>query len=377
MLSYLKFSPCVRVTAVALAMAGTPCLANPVTEVFLPRYQAGLLAADEPFSDIAVRNETTVGNQTDGEVWLAGRTSLWRWNIGEQALRRYLLIEETKSNSVAGKKPSLARILVEVSGGLLVASGEGLFEIDPGSGKILRYPLPEGIDAETTGLYGMGDRVAWTTKTHWIHLDRYGKRLQAIPLPQPAKGAELVLWSPLSRSLWVARGQSLANTKVVATTRSEGSGSGLKPAPKTTPEPESRQVWLAKSPLAGIAASGGSVFGWTGDTVARFADSGEFRPLETIKVASSRKLSNFSAQLNAHAYLFTDGTLEVYDLLRKQRLDYHLPLPVGRDAGLVSRMMLSGPEGRAQLVVLVAGKPRVFSLAKDLSLSTNPTKLEK
>jgi hypothetical protein len=224
----------------------------------------------------------------------------------------------------------------------------------------------------------MGDRGAWTTSTHWIHLDRYGKRLQAVPLPQPVKGSELVLWSPLSRSIWFARGQSLVNTKVVSAARSGSENPASKPAPAATAAPAApRQVWLAKSPLAGIAASGGSIFAWTGDTVARFMDSGEFRPLETISVATPRKLSAFSAQLNSHAYLFTDGTLEVYDLLRKQRLSYHLPLPVGRDASLVSRILLSGPEGRAQVVALVAGKPRVFSLAKDLSLSTNPTKLEK
>ncbi len=364
--------------------------ANPVTEVFLPRYQAEQLIADEPFADIAVRNETTVGNQTDGEVWLAGRTSLWRWNTGEQALRRYLLIDDTVSppvknpgpskKSSPSKQPSLARILVEVSGGLLVASTEGLFEIDPSSGKILRYPLPEGVDGDTKGLSGIGDRVVWTTRSHWIHLDRYGKRLQAVSLPPAVKGADLVLWSPMSRSIWFARGQSLANTKVVSSNSPERLRLAPKPASalnSSASTSDARQLWLAQSPLIGLAASGGSIFAWTGDEVSRFSDLEEFRPLEKIKVASSRKLSNFSGQLNTHSYLFTDGTLEVYDLFRKQRFAYHLPLPVGKDAGLVSRILLSGPEGRAQVVALVAGKPRVFSLAKDLSLLTNPTKLEK
>ncbi|MEY4629983.1 MAG: hypothetical protein RIQ81_103 [Pseudomonadota bacterium] len=350
--------------------------ASSVSEVFLPRYQADQLAADEPFSDLAVRSDTTVGNQVFGEVWLAGRTSLWRWNIGDQSVRRYRLIDaqENSGRTPVKDAPRLDRILVEVSGGLLVASGDGLFEVEPESGRILRYPLPERLQRPvTTGLFGFGDRIVWTTRGHWIHLDRYGKRLQSLPLPSAAEGADKVLWSPMSRSLWLARGQTLSNTPVVAPTKKD-EASGAAGVPRV---PAARQVWLAQSPLLGVAQGKGSVLAWTGSSVARFHDSGDFRALETIPVAAPRKLSLISVGLSSHAYLFSDGTLEVYDLMQRQRSSYQIPLPVGPGLAATSRFVLSGPSGQTQMVAIIGGKPRAFSLAKDLSLSSDPTKLDK
>lgn len=363
-----KVSP---LAALAAFLLSAPARGGAVSEIFLPRYQAAQFAADEPFADIAVRTDTTVGNQVFGEVWLAGKTSLWRWQLADQSVRRYRLIEgqEVAGRTPAKNAPRLDRLLVEVSGGLLVASGDGLFEVEPESGRILRYPLPERLqNPVTTGLFGFGDRIVWTTRSHWIHLDRYGKRLQSLPLPPAAEGADKVLWSPVSRSLWLTRGQTLSNTPVVTQSTKDGAGGS---AP-----PQVRQVWLAQSPLLGIAQGKGSVFAWTGSGVARFHDSGDLRALETVPVAAPRKLSLISVGLSSHAYLFSDGALEVYDLMNRQRSSYQTPLQAG-GPGAASRFVLSGPSGQTQMVAIVGGKPRAFSLAKDLSLSSDPTKLEK
>lgn len=374
----LKLSSLLFVTLGALGALTTQApraLAGGVTEVYLPRYQAEQLAADQPFTDLAVREG---GGAKSGEVWFVGRTSLWRWQLADQSVRRFRLMDAQPqpgarqvadgAHSAGALKPvalhriaieGLHRILVDQgSGSFLVSSTDGLFDVEPATGRILHYPLPENVKPVTTGLFGVGDHIVWTTVNDLIQLDRYGKRLHVVPLPAGLKSAERLLWSPALKSFWVARGQSLG----IFSLASEG-GDPLR-------NPKESQSWLAPQPLAGLVADHNSTFAWTGSTVARFSDvaTAPGKALDLLKVAGPRQLSLLNAVGTIHAYLFSDGTLEVYDLNSRRREAFKLPLPQGRDVALVQRMAMGGPSGNAQVALLVAGKPRVFSLAKDLSL---------
>ncbi len=373
---YLKFSSLLF----AAFVARTPCgQAGGVTEIFLPRYQAEQMAADQPFTDVSLRSgrpgsEEPSGGAGGGEVWFAGRTSLWRWQIADQSVRRFRLMEKASADGRASQvkpfvgdqtalkslatsrmgMPGLHRILVDQgSGSFLISSTDGIFDVEPASGRILHYPLPENIKPVTTGLFGLGDHIVWTTVDDLIQLDRYGKRLQVTALPAALKSADRVLWSPALKSFWLARGQSLSTLSLL-------------------PGAKEKQAWLAPQQLIGITGDHESLFAWTGSAAARFSDTATStgKSLDTVKVAEARKLNLMSISGPTHAYLFTDGTLEVYDLDSHQREAFELPLPAGRDAALVQSMVMGGPKGRAQVAFLVAGKPRVFSLAKDLSLST-------
>lgn len=345
--------------------------AGGVTEIFLPRYQAEQMASDQPFTDLAVRqgSEESPGGSKGGEVWFVGRTSLWRWQLADQSVRRFRLIEKKENEKAtasdrASIRPfvtarmglgGLHRILVEQgTGSFLVSSTDGIFDVDPNSGRILHYPLPARVKPVTTGLFGFGDHIIWTTAEDLIQLDRYGKRLHVIALPSAMKSADRLQWSPALKSFWLARGQSLSTLSLL-------------------PGSKESQAWLAPHPLIGMTGDQNSLFAWTGSSAARFSDAGTSagKSLDALKVAKERQLNLMNATAGTHAYLFTDGTLEVYDLESRQREAFKLPLPVGRDAAFVQSMVLGGPKGSAQVAILVAGKPRVFSLAKDLSLSSH------
>lgn len=344
--------------------------AGGVTEIFLPRYQAEQMASDQPFTDLAVRpgSEESPGESKGGEVWFVGRTSLWRWQLADQSVRRFRLTERATDKAkptspdrsaiqpVATARMGLEglhRILVEQgSGSFLVSSTDGIFDVEPNSGRILHYPLPGQVKPVTTGLFGFGDHIVWTTADDLIQLDRYGKRLHVLALPSAMKSADRLFWSPALKSFWLARGQSLSTFSLL-------------------PGSKEKQAWLAPQPLIGMVGDQTSLFAWTGSAATRFSDAGTSagKNLDTLKVAKGRQLNLMNAAGGTHAYLFTDGTLEVYDLESRQREAFKLPLPTGRDAAFVQSMVLGGPKGSAQVAILVAGKPRVFSLAKDLSLS--------
>lgn len=355
---------------VLAAANANPLLAGGVSEIFLPRYQAEQMSGDQPFSDLAVRSAADDGAK--GDVWFAGRTSLWQWQPADQSVRRYRLIEGLPARGARDsiqpaaipahrvEAAGLHRILVDPgSGALLVSSSDGMYEVDPASGRILHYPLPDKVQPVTTGLFGFGDHVIWTTPEEMIHLDRYGKRLRVVPLPQALKSADRLVWSAQNKWFWLTRGQTLSALSLI-----EGS--------------KEKQVWLAPRPLAGMLSDQNSLFAWTGGSVARFSDTGKSagKNLDTIKVDPSRQLSLVATATGTQGYLFTDGTLEIYVSGAMERHSYHLPLPSGRDANLIQSLALGGPDGRAQVFLLVAGKPRVFSLAKDLSKSQDGTNVE-
>lgn len=341
------------------SVSGT-ALASAVTEIFLARYQAEQMAADQPFSDVVVR--PVPDDPGKGDVWFAGRTSLWRWQPAGQSVRRYRLLENAAPGS---NKPivdssyltggsmnvdGLHRILVEPSSGaILVSSTDGMYEVDPANGRILHYPLPVNVKPVTTGLFGIGDHIVWITRDNLIHLDRYGKRLHAGPLPAAIKSADQLAWSARNKWFWIVRGQSLSAVSL---------DKDVKP----------RQVWLAPKPVTGMIMDHSSLFAWTPTAVGRFSDSGKTsgNTLDNIKVNPSRQLSLVSVGTGTQAYLFSDGTVEIYAGDKASRTSYQLPLPSGRDASLVQSLVLGGPDGRSQVFLLVAGKPRVFSLAKDL-----------
>ena len=362
-----------KISSLLLALAAadpTPLIAGGVTEIFLPRYQAVQMSGDQPFSDLAVM--TSGDDSAKSEVWFAGRTSLWRWQPADQSVRRYRLIETVSGkNARTASQPAainghridpegLHSILIDQgSGALLVSSSDGMYEVDPATGRILHYPLPDKVQPVTTGLFGFGDHVIWTTPAEMIHLDRYGKRLRVMPLSAALKSADRLVWSAQNKWFWLARGQTLSAMSLV-----EGS--------------KEKQVWLAPKPLSGMVGDDNSLFAWTGSSVARFSDTGKSagKNLDNIKVDPSRQLNMVTTAAGTQGYLFTDGTLEIYASGRQERQAYRLPLPDGRDANLIHGLVLGGPDGSSQAFLLVAGKPRVFSLAKDLSLLPGRTNVE-
>lgn len=318
-----------------------PLFAGDVAEVFLPDYHATKLAEDEPFRDIVLRSVEKNGKTTP-EIWLSGRACLWRLNIADQSMRRYRLIEEPRE--------ALHRILVDqVDGSILVASSTGIFDVDPASDKIFHYPLPDGLKAKTTGLFGIGDLVVWTTESDLLQLDRYGHRLQRTELPKALSGSTSIFWSPVMKSFWFGKGQTLGLYRLDGSDRAA-------------------QVWLAPASIAGITSDDSSVFVWTKSTVARFAAgavSNQPDKLAEIQVASKRQLNLSAVGAAYQAWLFNDGVLEVYDAGSKSRRAFKLPIKSGtkkEQSGKVSRLVMAGPDGSEIALLLVDGKFRIFSL---------------
>lgn len=324
--------------AVAIEQTAT---ASGVAEVYLPDYHATKLAEDEPFRDIVLRSAEEKNGKTTPEIWLVGKTCLWRLNIADQSMRRYRLIEEPGQE--------LHRILVDqVDGSLLVASSAGVYDVEPSSGKIFHYPLPEGVKASTTGLFGIGDLIVWTTETDLLQLDRYGRRLQRTDLPQSLRGATSVFWSPAMKAFWFGKGQSVGLYRLDGSDRAS-------------------QVWLAPATIEGITADNSSIFAWTKSAVGRFSLDNEARgpkKLAELNVANKRQLSLAAVGRDYQSWLFSDGTLEVYESKSRSRKAFKLPLTPTALRKKQSRLVMAGPDGNDIALLVIDGKFRIFSLIK-------------
>src|SRR5690606_5010760 len=153
---------------------------------------------------------------------------------------------------------------------------------------------------------GESDKVFWIHSRAIMHVDRYGRTLIPRYANTGLKAGDKVVFDANANILWIARGGNIQRV---------GLGD-------ETPEPKT--VFDAKNPILGLQLAGTQIMAHTSRSVIRLGGDGSH--LGSIPVTGSRSLASMEIRAEQHAYLFTDGLLEVFDMRTKQLRRYRLPL---------------------------------------------------
>jgi hypothetical protein len=299
------------------------------TELTLPAYKATALANDAPVKDVLLDSHTG--------AWLLTANALWRWEFATKSLRRLNL--QRSGGTDAGDASPLARLGTD---GLSVfaASDATMYQVQWRDGRIYRYTAKAALGGRTLGFAGDGDDFWMLHSKVLMRFDRYGKTLAPkykTPFLDGLESGDRIVFDPGKRALWFATGKSVYAVDFT----------GEAAAP--------RAVFTASHPLLGLSRAGSELLAHTASTVVRLGLDG--RQHGAIPVEGRRKLVAVSLTPDAHAYLFSDRLLEVYEPRARTLSRHRLPLD---DAKAVTRLRLVGD----LVAVLESGRGRIFRLVE-------------
>jgi len=320
----------------------------PAAELTMTGYQTAQFELDLPIKTMAI--------DSSGVAWLAGRTSVWRWDAAGNSLQRIGLMgavgeAHAKKNNVDHG----LQILGNDGVSLFAATGDRLFQIQGEPRRVLLYAaeLPTG-HRRSLGFVGQGDSFWWLTAGGVFRFDRYGKRLVRAPRALKLLESDAAALDPASMRLWVARGAKLVSLDMSST------------------DGKATEIVNTSSPILGVQFVNGELFAWTARAFMRFDATG--RRKQTIPVEGNRALHSIVLSPSLHSFLFRDGLLEMFDLQRQTTSRYHLANVASVDSGSTAarakaRAGLAGLAiGGEGLIGLVAnGRPRLFRLPRENS----------
>jgi hypothetical protein len=305
----------------SLALLATPAFAEGVPtpsvlgEIELPSFHRAALAADEPVQDLLL--------EPTGTVWLLGKASVWRWAAPGKSLKRLKL-----GKPDVAEQDHLAHLGFD--GLSLFAAGDGaLYQVQWAQGRVFRYPLTPR--AETFGFAGQGDDFWLLQAASLFQFDRYGKVLRPKGDTLRLAPSDKPLYDAKTKTLWIAHQNQLQKSRL----------DGVPPVTTLT----------ASHPLLGIARGDGELILHTAHTVLRVGLNGKLKA--SIPVEGKRTLVAMDVTPEAHAYLFDDDVLEIYDVTAQSVASYRLPLD---GASEVKSLTLRG----AYVALLADGRPRLF-----------------
>lgn len=261
-------------------------------EILLPTYLQGVLKEHLPILDIKAFEERG--------FWLLSSGSLWIWRLESKGL--------TEINLDQGD-PSQAPLQVLGSDGIAMfaASKSNLFQITWPDRRVFRYSLPHGPDETTLGFSGTGDDFRIVHTRGILRFDRYGK---TVKLEQEfnsiLKGGK-IKYRPQDNTLWRIDGKILekANAK----------------------EPNLHFKMLLKThyPLTDLADDGQGMAVHTPYALLRISNLGKI--IKSIPVEGRRSLLAMNITAQSHAYIFSDGLLEIYRPGNSTALSAKINLP--------------------------------------------------
>lgn len=295
------------------------------TELSLPRYQAELLRQD------TLAEEFLFGQ--DHELWVLGKSALWRWDLDTRKLSRLKL---PLGNSDSASLLTMASDDLS----LYAATANAVFQIGIEDQRVFRFLPGRSLDTAAKGttkvtkIFGAGDDFWWLNQNQLWRIDRYTKKLLATPVPDTLPKLRALSFAPDTRQLyWITDNQLFRQGP-----------DWSKPA---------KLVFKTKKKLLDVQFRDGTVFLLTQFAALRLSRDGEL--LQSIPVEGQRRLARMSISEGQHAYLFHDQLLEVFNLGTRQAARYALPIDATAKFG---RMLLKG----AMLVLSVDGELRCFRL---------------
>lgn len=289
------------------------------TEMILPRYQSLSLDKDFPASNLILDGST---------LYIAGRRSIWKWNLKGKALRRINLFGKKEKGQLKG--------LTTDGISIMTAYDKGVFRVRKNPLRVLKYTHPMAVGGKTIALTGQSDKILWVHSKAIMNVDRYGQTLIPRFVKTGLKPGDKVLHDSIGGILWISRGNTIRRAVIGATIKS----------------PE--VVFESKKKILGIHLAGSQLMAHTARSVIRLNQEGKH--LQSIPVTGSRELATMQILGNSHSYLFSDGLLEIFNLTSRTSRRYKLPLENARNA------VLGVGEGVA--TVIDDGIPRAFSLSQ-------------
>jgi len=310
----------------------------------LPNFQERELERDLPVRDLMTG--------PDGTVWLLGRSALWNWDLNKNTLRRILLVWEERVLEPAGVKKAEKLVSLGSDGSsVFVGSTRYVYQIasqdTDATPKVMRYKIPGSSKVIPVGFAGVGERFMWVTSTHAFLFDRYGKKLRSVPFASPLRATDNLLALDSSEELLVSRDKQIWKIKL---TKSPAGVFGFE-KPVT--------VQKLSNPVVGLLPLPGGYLAHTAFTVMHQSWTG--KRLQTIPVENDRKIARAYADDKRHAYIFSDGLCEVYDLKPESVRRYQLSPDLIRD---VQAMLLPN---ESNLLLLAGGKVTAFSLSQGVA----------
>ena len=267
---------------------------------------------------------------SQGDLWMAGQRQVWHWDLIANKLRRIEL---------SAKLPETHRLSALGSDGLslYVASTSGLFQLTWEPLRIFHYQLNDSSNGFSLGFSGSGDRLAWLHASGVYRIDRYGKALIKLRGLDFIRQRDQVHYAPKANALWLLRKNHLMLVKDVG------------------PQNAAQVVYQAKGRLKDILQWEDRIVTFTSRSVLFFTEGGQL--IQSVPVASGRRLMALAFSPQHHHYLFDDGVIETYNLTEQTRTSFVLP-----EKALQKSAKIAVWEDRVAL--LNGAKPRLFRLPK-------------
>ena len=289
-----------------------------VAELKLPHFEEAAVKSDHPFIDIRIPDSNT--------VLLAGKTSLWRWQLSTNKLQRVDLV-------VDHSRLTTLRCLGTDGLSEYAATDDSLYQVLWHPQRVLKFALSPG--SKSLGFTGSNDNLWLVQSNRLMRIDRYGRSLilrNKFHLPD---AATTPVFDQSVKTGWYAHKEFIYQLTL------------------DVQEPESRRVAKFGEKVMSLQYSDGELLVRTKHTLTRMGADGKV--IKLIPIANDKELLASSIDKNGHLYFFSDQNLEVYIPELHWGSTVHLPI---RPHTAISHLSHFGG-----IVAFIAdGLPRIFRL---------------
>ena len=333
------FSSCLLVAPVAFA---DEMIRLEAREWGLPSFQERELARDLPIQGML--------QGPDQSVWLLGRSALWHWNLNTNGLQRILLLWEDRILEPAKNPEQLVRLGTD-GASIFVGSTRFVYQVgledSDASAKVMRYKIPQGSKNLPVGFVGSGDRFFWITTGQAFVIDRYGKKLNPVPIGSGFLPTDGLLTDLSDGGILISRDKQIWKAPVTKGLKGEVAlGKAL-------------SVQKVSNPVLGMTGAADGYIAHTAFTVMRMDWTG--KRMQTIPVENDRRLKKISMDEQRHSYLFEDGLVEVFDMNSQSARRFQIPAEVAAS----STFLVMANE--SNMLVITEGKIKAYSLARGVA----------
>lgn len=246
-------------------------------EFSLPTYLKGVLAEHFPIVDMMPSGERG--------FWLISKGSLWLWRLEAKGLTQINLDQGEPSHTPL-------QVLGSDGIGIFAASASSLFQIIWPDRRVFRYTLPKGLNESTLGFSGSGDDFRIVHTRGILRFDRYGKTIKLEhPFKVSLKDGKFK-YHPLDKTLWRIQGKVLEQAILV--------GENL----------DFKMLLKTHYPLVDLNDDGNGMAVHTPYALLRVNSAGKI--IKSIPVEGRRSLLAMTITQKTHAFIFSDGVIEIY-----------------------------------------------------------------
>jgi ligand-binding sensor domain-containing protein len=310
---FLLMLPSVAFAVKKVSVMGT------TREIVLPAFQFDKMKQDLPIVSAVM--------DSGDAMWLAGKQSIWRWQLKSNQLQRIQLVKD-------GSGGPLREIVIH-DDSLFAMTSRDLFQVKFNPLKAIRLKS-NGVATKGIAMIPGGRHLYWITTSGVYAADPMQRSLMHLTnAPELAADDKAVfVWE--DGRLWYSHNGKLYIRDMIAS------------------KAETREILATKQKLKAIYRSGDEIYVHTRFSVLRYDLQGKL--LQTIPVQGDRKLVLMEPSEDMHTYLFSDKLLEIYQLQSKKTRQFQLNIGRVQQA---SRLVVHG----TMIGLVLDGRPRAFQLS--------------